>query len=84
MRNVDIEEEEWKGVEFRHCSLVLSAKRILRISNSDLTTAFFPSLLQRCSIGSLSPYLLRASRLSISDVRWWHSAGANEAMMLLR
>jgi hypothetical protein len=84
MRNIEIEEEEWKRAEFRHCSLVKSAGRTLRIRDSGITTARFPSLLQRSSIGSLTPYLLRASRLWISDVRWSQSARANEAMMPLR
>jgi hypothetical protein len=84
MRKIEIEEEEGKRVEFRHSGLVKSAGRTLRIRNSVLTTVRFPSFLQRSSIGSFAPYLLRASRLSISDVRWWQSAGANESMMPLR
>jgi hypothetical protein len=84
MRNVEIKEEEWKCVIFRHCSLVKSAGKTLRIRDSGITTVWFPSLSQRSFIGSLAPYLLRASRLWISDVRWLPSAGANEAMMSLR
>jgi hypothetical protein len=84
MRNIEIEEEEWKRAEFRHCSLVKSAGRTLKIRDSGITTVRIPSLRQRSSIGSLTPYLLRASRLRISDVRWSQSAGANEAMMPLR
>jgi hypothetical protein len=84
MRNIEIEEEEWQRAEFRHCSLVKSAGRTLRIRDSGITTVCFPSLLQRSSIGSLVPNLLRSSRLWISDVRWSQSAGANEAMMPLR
>jgi len=84
MRNIEVEEEEWKRAEFRHCSLVKSAGRTLRIRDSGITTVRFPSSLQRSSIGSLIPYLLRDSRLWISDVRWLQSAGANEAMMPLR
>jgi hypothetical protein len=84
MSNIEIEEEEWKPVEFCHCSLVKSVRRALRIRDSGITTVCIPSLLQRSSIGSLSPYLLRASRLWISDLRWSQSAGANEAMISLR
>ena len=84
MRNIEIEEEEWKCAEFRHCKLLKSAGRTLRIRESGITTVRFPSLFQRFSIGSLTPYLLRANRLWISDVRCSQSAGANEAMMPLR
>lgn len=84
MRSIEIEEEEWKGAEFRHCKLMKSAGRTLRIREFVITTVLFPSLLQRSSIGSLTPNLLRASRLGISDVRWSQNAGANETMMLLR
>lgn len=84
MRDIEIEEEERKRVEFRHSSLVKSAGRTLRIRETAITTACFPSLPQISSIGSLAPYLLRASRLWISDVRWSQNAGANEAMMPLR
>ena len=63
VRDIEIEEEEWKRAEFRHCSLVKSAGRTLRFRDSGITTVCFPSFLQRSSIGSLTPYLLRASRL---------------------
>ncbi len=49
-----------------------------------ITTVCSPSFLQIFSIGRVAPYLLRASRLSISDVRWLWRAGANDAIMLLR
>jgi hypothetical protein len=63
VRNVDIEEEEWKCIEFGHCSLDNQLNEGLSRYKSRLTTVFFPSFPQRSSIGSLVPYLERSNRL---------------------